>query len=355
MLTGNKGEWSELYVFLNLLASRRLYSAGEEMQKLENVYFPILKILRDESIEKHIEYDLEKEEIIELYINNQLIKSLPRKEIKEYSISLLNEIIKPSQPKSFPIENSDKILGDLCCTKIKAPSTDKTDIQLKLHDIYTGYEGLFGFSIKSELGQPPTLLNASGATNFIYKLEHLTDKELVDKLNSIESRKERISAIASHSIPIFIKIQSDTFQNNLMFIDSYMDKILAEAVLFSYEKNVCKCVDIINWLEESNPLKIPMKGIYKYKFKKLLCSSALGMVPSKLWNGYDDANGGYIVVRTDGEVLAYHIYNRNVFEDYLLNNTTLERPSSKRHGYGFIYEESGEYYLKLNLQIRFLK
>ena len=133
-----------------------------------------------------------------------------------------------------------------------------------------------------------------------------------------------------------------------------MDKILGEAVFFSYAKNVCKCIDIVNWLEETNPLKIPMADIYKYKFKKLLCSIALGMVPSKLWNGYDEANGGYIVVRTDGEVLAYHIYNRNVFEDYLLNNTTLERPSSKRHGYGFIYETSGEYYLKLNLQIRFI-
>ena len=34
MISGNKGEWSELYVLLNLLASRRLYSAGEEMQNL---------------------------------------------------------------------------------------------------------------------------------------------------------------------------------------------------------------------------------------------------------------------------------------------------------------------------------
>ena len=134
-----------------------------------------------------------------------------------------------------------------------------------------------------------------------------------------------------------------------------MEALLANAVLYSYEKNVCRCLDIVNWLEERNPLYIPMKGFYIYKFKKLLCAIALGMVPSKPWDGYDEANGGYIIVKTDGEVLAYHIYNRNAFEDYLLNNTTFERASSSRHEYGLIYEESEEYYLKLNLQIRFIK
>lgn len=355
MITGNKGEWSELYVLLNLMASGRLYSAGNNMEKLKDVYFPILRILRDEGIERHIEYDLGKEDTVELYINDALIKSLPRKLVKEYSYSLLQEIIKPTKQKSFTVDNGEEILNSLCCEKIKAPSTDKTDICLKLHDIKTGYEGFFGFSIKSELGQPPTLLNASKATNFIYKLEHLKDKSLVNELNSIESRKERIPAITERCLTIFKKIQNNTFRNNLLLIDSYMEALLANAVLYSYEKNVCRCLDIVNWLEERNPLYIPMKGFYTYKFKKLLCAIALGMVPSKPWDGYDEANGGYIIVKTDGEVLAYHIYNRNAFEDYLLNNTTFERASSSRYEYGLIYEESEEYFLKLNLQIRFIK
>ena len=43
------------------------------------------------------------------------------------------------------------------------------------------------------------------------------------------------------------------------------------------------------------------------------------MMPSKAWDGHDEANGGYVIVKEDGDVLAYHLYNRGAFETYLLN------------------------------------
>ncbi|ASY41521.1 hypothetical protein CAV20_05555 [Taylorella equigenitalis] len=46
--------------------------------------------------------------------------------------------------------------------------------------------------------------------------------------------------------------------------------------------------------------------------------------------------------------------NRNDFEDYLLNNTKFETPSTSRHNFGYVYEELGEQRIKLNLQIRFI-
>ena len=48
MIKGNKGEWSELYVLLRLLAYGRIYAADDQVKKIENVYFPILKIMREE-------------------------------------------------------------------------------------------------------------------------------------------------------------------------------------------------------------------------------------------------------------------------------------------------------------------
>lgn len=39
-----------------------------------------------------------------------------------------------------------------------------------VHDIMCGRDDTFGFSIKSQLGSPSTLFNASGATNFTYKV-----------------------------------------------------------------------------------------------------------------------------------------------------------------------------------------
>ncbi len=80
---------------------------------------------------------------------------------------------------------------------------------------------------------------------------------------------------------------------------------------------------------------------------------ALGMMPSKVWTGELDATGGYLVVKENGEILCYHIYNRNEFEDYLFVNTKLETASSTRHEFGKVYEENGQLYFKLNLQIRF--
>ena len=77
------------------------------------------------------------------------------------------------------------------------------------------------------------------------------------------------------------------------------------------------------------------------------------MTPSKVWNGIYDATGGYLVVKENGDVLCYHIYNRNQFEDYLFQNTKLETASSSRHEFRKIYSEDGKIYFKLNLQIRF--
>ena len=77
------------------------------------------------------------------------------------------------------------------------------------------------------------------------------------------------------------------------------------------------------------------------------------MMPSKKWSGQDEANGGYIIVKESGEVLAYHLYNRNMFENYLLNNTKLETGSTSKHKFGTVYHEGTSDYINLNLQIRF--
>ena len=71
-------------------------------------------------------------------------------------------------------------------------------------------------------------------------------------------------------------------------------------------------------------------AFYEHKMKVLLLDAALGMTPSKEWKGRYDANGGYLVVRKDGEIVCYHFYNRNDVEDYLYHNTRFERGSRTR-------------------------
>lgn len=79
------------------------------------------------------------------------------------------------------------------------------------------------------------------------------------------------------------------------------------------------------------------------------------MMPSQEWNGRDEAAGGYIIVTRSGNVVAYHIHNRDFFETYLLEHTKFERGSSIRHHYGTIYKIDGQMFIKLNLQVRFKK
>jgi HpaII restriction endonuclease. len=73
------------------------------------------------------------------------------------------------------------------------------------------------------------------------------------------------------------------------------------------------------------------------------------MKPATVWDGVDETTGGYIVVTKKGNVLAYHIYNRNYFEEYLLKNTKYEIVSTSRHDFGEVGSETKEDFIKLNL------
>jgi hypothetical protein len=142
-----------------------------------------------------------------------------------------------------------------------------------------------------------------------------------------------------------------------MLIDSALPNILGQLLLIFNTTNKSKISDLISEVNRINPMKFNLEHnhpFYTYKIKRFLTDIALGMMPSKVWTGELDATGGYLIVKEDGEVLCYHIYNRNEFEDYLFYNTKFETASSTRHGFGTLYKEVDELYFKLNLQIRFL-
>lgn len=95
--------------------------------------------------------------------------------------------------------------------------------------------------------------------------------------------------------------------------------------------------------------------MYAYKIKQFLLAFALGMTVSSPWDGSFNANGGYIVVKEDGDVVCYHFFDRNDLEQYLFNNTKFDTPSTARHEFGVVYKVKDSYFIKLNLQVRFIK
>ena len=214
-----------------------------------------------------------------------------------------------------------------------------------------------------QLKNESTLLNAGKTTNFIYKITGDSIPSDIDiKVNNINTRskiKDRIEKIQAESCYLeFFKLNNSTFENNLILIDSSLPKIISSLLLFYYTLSNSKTSELTDILSNENPLNFNTESshpYYEYKIKRFLTDIALGMMPSQVWTGELDATGGYLVVKEDGEILCYHIYNRNEFENYLLKNTKIETGSSSRHEFGKIYKKNGELFFNLNLQIRFLK
>ena len=227
-----------------------------------------------------------------------------------------------------------------------------------VHDIMSGRDDTFGFSIKSQLGSPSTLFNASGATNFTYKLtgHRLTADEIstfadfkkfADKFNYLDSLGTDVK---------FVATDNKTLEFNLKMVTSEMPELFAAMIENYYKGKSSKLSELIDFIADNKIINTMDNKVYlRHKTKELLTNIALGMVPNTLWTGDYEATGGYIIVKDDGDIVCYHIYNQNAFRNYMLANTRFDTPSKSKHGFGTIYEENGEQLLKLNVQIRFIK
>ena len=143
---------------------------------------------------------------------------------------------------------------------------------------------------------------------------------------------------------------------NLTLLDLGIERIVADSLIDYYSGNGRTIAEITEHVSITDPLNIASdtdQPMYAYKVKQFLLAFALGVTCSTPWYGNFHANGGYIVVKEDGDIVCYHFFDRNDLEDYLFFNTRFETPSTSRHLFGNIYQENGEYFLKLNLQVRF--
>lgn len=356
MLTGNKGDWSEIYAFLKILGDKRLYAGNTELEINPELFFPVIKIIRFENDVKY-EYTIVEDSVIITGGFQQA--SIPIILFQKFAYLLLDHI--HDSTGVFSVEEMEEFMIEINCRILKAKSGSKTDIFVVIHDLRTNQHHGLGFSIKSKLGEEATLLNAGQTTNFIYKLNNFNPNEIeINDINEIEDGskiKNRIEAIKNSGGTLqFIKPDDDNFKNNLVLIDSWLPHILAEIILLFFTSKLNTVSELTAYIAKNNPLgydRTSSHKFYEYKIKRFLTDVALGMTPSKVWSGVYDATGGYLVVKENGELICYHTYNLNQFENYLFSNTKLETASSTRHQFGKIYKEADELYFKLNLQIRF--
>ncbi len=357
MITGNKGEWSEIYALFKLLSDKNIYAGDASLNKVENLFYPILKIIRNESGGK-FEYEIDGD-IVVISGGVENIR-LPYKTFQEQAIKLLSKI--KEKTGVFGLPEIEAFMTSVNVATLKANSSIKTDIRIVIYDNRINQSAELGFSIKSKLGGESTLLNAGNTTNFIYKIVGFSGSvHDIERINQIESRskiKDRLDEIKKLGGQLkFIDPEKDIFKNNLVLIDSLLPNLLAELLKQYYTSNLSRTNLLTEEITRVNPLSYDTQfshSFYEYKVKRFLTDIALGMMPSKVWDGIYDATGGYLIVKENGDVLCYHIYNRNQFEDYLFNNTKIETASSTRHNFAQIYSKGDELFFKLNLQIRFL-
>ena len=164
---------------------------------------------------------------------------------------------------------------------------------------------------------------------------------------------------------------SEIFKDNLEVVDSSLPEMLADLVKVHYFQQILqprpakrsgtfreadKLSSAVELLSKTAPYATKKRRNFcEIKIKRFLRACALGLMPSEVWNGIDDASGGYIIVLPDGRLVALYVYNTNLFEQYLYETTIFERASTTRHNFMRLIQDgdTGDYLLKLNLQIRF--
>ncbi|TAF94411.1 MAG: HpaII family restriction endonuclease [Cytophagia bacterium] len=350
--TKNKGEWTELLVFIKLLLEKQLSLSDAELNKNTNY----LKINKVTTHNLDIAFLLSN-------LSTVIIKNKEDKSEKEINISeiinaeIINLLISKIKDSSqtFEISEFNIIQDKLGFNVIKGGnSNQKADILLDIENNFIQKENE-GFGIKSYLGSKPTLLNASGNTNFIFKINGV-NKSYIDEVNAIDTAtklKDRLHRIEELGGTFeYIGAERDTMGFNLKMVDSEMPKIIGQILLLFYKERTSSLADITNKLLGDTKNE-DRKILLTSKIKKLLVDILLGFFAGTKWNGSYEANGT-IVMKNNGDCVGFHIIELDNLKNYLFENIKLDTPSTTRHRFGKLYlEKDGELYFKLNLQLRF--
>ena len=234
----------------------------------------------------------------------------------------------------------------------------------------------FGKKVEIISGIDIKFINASGDnTNFEYEIVGNFDDEKMNAFNGMfhEVTKkgvtkyevatgDRMRYLKECGVDLrFVNPVKDVARQNLVRCGGMeMPKILGGMLKYYYFECGAASVgveDAIKYLADTDYVGYGFDDLYdtyRVKIANLLYAMFTGLRFSKPWSGRSDVSGGYIVVKRDGDVVAFHSCIADEFKDFLIDKLKFEGPSCSRHKYMEIYKkDDGKYYLKLALQFRF--
>ena len=371
--TLNKGEWAEFYVMLKLLGEGKLYTADNMLKKKLDSYLDVLKIIRQEFETQVLEYIVDQDNAIVTVKpkgSETVLATIPMQEFEDNAVTLFEGL---KRVKGMSVAAPDSVCEFakiIYVSKPKAPAVKalkkqfggKNDIFIEVRDGQTAIVSVMGFSIKSKFGHNPTLFNAGSSSQYLFKLSGCDDA-MMDEFNAISDGKGGRGwslcreYLFSHSIGAeFAQTQYPTYNENLFLVRESMPKIMAwcvyDRLLGGNAEHGVK--ETVERMSAANPLGVGNPAVYYEKaIKDFLMAGFTGMTAGNKWDGKEQVNGGYIVVMDDGDVICYHSSDREAFRDYLYRNTYFEYVSADKYNWSRIIKIDEEYYLPLNVSVRF--
>jgi hypothetical protein len=341
--TGNKGEWSEAYAFLALLTNPLIPASNYNLENIGGKYYVAKAIYMAAPDGQEIQF---------LPLQASYVSS-----VGEVNLEAIKKILPEAleyiktQPSTFEMPAVQKILETLGIANFKASASTKIDIVLELPSLGGGQDQKLGFSIKSQLGSPSSLMNSSGATNAIWKV---STEESLGLLCVEEKNTDNRAFIKTHvSEFIFCGFTSDTFLSNLTYFgEDFPEKLALMVRNAFFGIGATSLLDQIQLVAADFPGAVEENKL-RYQTKNFLRAVALGMMPAAAWSGDLEGYGGYLVVKNNGELACLHLENDDEFKNYLLNNVRFDWPSSSRTASNTF--ESGILTYHTNFSIRFIQ
>ena len=354
-----KREWCELYTFFRLLTEGKV-TLGTAKAKKGEIDWPIAMIQREEHDGTRCYY-IEKEMVRIKGENSE--KSVPREDFGIVADLILQAVKSSSEDEVTSPDGVEEFLDEVAIFDLEAKTEDRTDFYIAF---WHPEAPLSGFSVRSRLGAMNPLLDGGRAANL--KLEQSGVKFATPTVNKINALPEAPNEVAERMLLIerlggvlkYSDVADRVFRSNLLMIDLHFPRVLTEMVRIMHLDGISRISELTEVIKQMNPLKIKDELINKHKFyefkmKQFLLALALGMRPAKIYNGLDSAVEGILLVGGSGEVLCYHKSEKQVMEDFLFQNTRLEKGSLEKDKYGFLERENGVYYFKLNAKIGLVK
>lgn len=346
MAGANKGEWSELEVFYELLLKGEVESRAKDSygNSIVRSVSRIERRSRKGSNDLSCYYPIDSDGMIKI-VDTLMFDSrrVDASNLSDVVNKMKCDIRSGVNKGSFDLPYAREMMEILGMDVIKSPSKDKVDLYIYT-DINIDEER--GYACKSELAAQSSLVNASEAGNIVYEVK----APFLSTINfDLKAKKFVQDLYTSGGHLEFHNIPNEKFRNNL---GETKRKILSSLLIAYYKTAKMRAVkDLISVAYEIDSFGID-KIVWVRETKDLLEYYAKEGTHTIISDGFSGGVDGLLIVRKDKGPLIIDDMSKNDQSKYLYDNSYFDTPSTKRHKCCVPYEEDGKIYFKGSFAIR---